>query len=471
MDRKRKWVKWLAYWCLPGVLAAVFLPFSGCFSALCRGWGDNPSPGEKIVSGALDVVTLPVQAVVFGTYAVVDGIDANTGKRGERKRYLREVDRYTKILGEDFGKVYEMPEFLTSTNTPAHEALYRWLSAYSGHNLPREDVERLAERLYAEPELLASFEEFLCQREMSQEMRARGFMMVAEHCREQEYEMRDCHHKLRNICRLMSDADLAACLSSDNDAVDQVLRDVLTYRAKRRENERKRKEEREAQLKREAEQRKAEEAARRQREEECRAEEAKRVQDLQGMARRIDGPLEEFRPALDLRGEFVVAEIWNRRLLEKSRPLPAENVRLLAEAALLPGEEEQSYCYALFRRPELTEGDLRAFYPKMLAKIRKGGEERMAAGMVKNPNFPADLVQVTYDEPLLVDLRVTYLVHRVFPQRKNRAEMDAFDKQTEELAKEWKSGRISFEKYQKARFELTSKYLPKECPEDWVKAI
>ena len=107
----KKFLKFLFYWCLPGLL---LLPIGGCFSCLSHFMGSKPSTGEAIVAGALDVATMPVQIVVLGPIIAKEYIDANTGERGRKKREAerrrKELDRYKEMLTSDLKTSGSLPK-------------------------------------------------------------------------------------------------------------------------------------------------------------------------------------------------------------------------------------------------------------------------------------------------------------------------------------------------------------------------
>ena len=172
----------------------------------------------------------------------------------------------------------------------------------------------------------------------------------------------------------------------------------------------------------------------------------------------------------------VVANYWRLRMYTAANPLPPENVRKLAEVLTESGEPMSKCCRELFLRPELTEADLRKLYPRVLKKLAEEGEWRdegwrYAGALIKNPNFPSDLARASYDEPLLTELRVVYIFHHVRSRDLPKGELQKFEQECDGLRRDCRDGKISIKKSNARRFKLTKKYLPDECPEDWVKSI
>lgn len=127
----------------------------------------------------------------------------------------------------------------------------------------------------------------------------------------------------------------------------------------------------------------------------------------------VDAEYDEFAKALPVRGERIVVDSWEYRFRDTAKPLPLENVRKLAEILTEPGEPLNMCCGTLFKRPELTEDDLRGLYARILKKLEEDGEWQQngwlyVGALIKNPRFPADLSRASYEEPLLSELRVLF---------------------------------------------------------------
>ena len=129
------------------------LALSGCFTAMSHFMGASPSPGEQIVVGALDVVTLPAQVVVFGSMLIMEAIDANTGERGRQNRMDKERSALRERLDADFGLIYSDPDYLSPTNTLAREAVKEYFRHRGCNALRPDDVRRLAEVVASRHEL------------------------------------------------------------------------------------------------------------------------------------------------------------------------------------------------------------------------------------------------------------------------------------------------------------------------------
>ena len=54
---------------------------------------------------------------------------------------------------------------------------------------------------------------------------------------------------------------------------------------------------------------------------------------------------------------------------------------------------------------------------------------------------------------------------------RSKGELQKFEQECDGLKRECCGGKISLKKSNARRFKLTKKYLPDECPDDWVKSI
>lgn len=464
----KKFLKFLFYWCLPGLL---LLPIGGCFSCLSHFMGSKPSTGEAIVAGALDVATMPVQIVVLGPIIAKEYIDANTGERGRKKREAeqrrKEIDGYKEMLTSDFSQVYRNDEFFSITNTPARDALYEWLRAYGNHFSPKEEIDHFVERLIAVPEVAAALMPVFHQRNLSVELKKKLCRTLIEFSRAKDSDTRS--RIMYHADEILSDEELRGLISESQDETDNAMNDLLRKREERRERARKDEEARAAR-------RQAEEAERRKRREEENRRRQQLIRELREAASNIDKEGDEFWNTLPLRRLPIIVGLWSSRLRNSSNSIPPENVRKLAEVLTEPGEPLNECCGPLFRRTELTEDDLRGLYPRVLEKLAEEGEWqtegwRYAGALIKNPNFPSDLVRASYSEPLLTELRAIYVFHRVHSRNFEKGELQKFEQECDGLKRECRSGKISLEECNAKRFKLTKKYLPEECPEDWIKSI
>ena len=464
----KKFLKFLFYWCLPGLL---LLPIGGCFSCMSHFMGSKPSTGEAIVAGALDVATMPVQIVVLGPMIAAECIDANTGERGRKKREAerrrKELDGYKEMLTSDFSQVYRNDGFFSITNTPARDALHEWLSAYGIHHPSKEEIDPFVERLIATPEVAVALTPVFNQRNLSVELKKKLCLSLVEFSRAKDSDTRS--RIMYWADEILSDEELRGLISESQDETDNAMNDLLRKREERRERARKDEEARAAR-------RQAEEAEQRKRWEEENRRRQQRIRELQEAAKNIDAGFDEFAKTLHLRRESVVSNFWLWRLRNVSKPIPPENVRKLAEVLTEPGEPMSRCCREIFLRPELTEADLRKLYPCVLKKLTEKGEWqtegwRYAGALIKNPNFPSDLARASYDEPLLTELRIVYIFHHGHSRNLEKGELQKFEQECDGLRRECRDGKISLEKCNSRRFKLTKKYLPEECPEDWVKSI
>ena len=462
---KRFW-KFLACWCIPGLL---LLPIGGCFSIGAHFMGGSPSTAEAIGCGALDVVTMPVQLLVFGPMMLHECIDANTGERGRLKRRRKDIERIKQELTADFSRVYSDGEFLSPSNTVQREALGEWLGYCNANHPDRELIDPLAERLLNDHDAAYALMPILGQKNLSPDLKKRLCVSLVEGVRTRT---RDHQSNVVNYifnCKHLSEDELKALMSDKSDSTDKVIGECLRMSEMARMDRRRREEEYAARRKAEAE-------GSRKRDLERRRAWERRTAELRELAKNIEAGHDEFMKSLPERGESVVANSWRWRMHSAANPLPPENVRKLAEVLTEPGEPMSVCCRELFLRPELTEEDLRGLYPRVLKKLEEEGEWqcegwRCAGALIKNPHFPSDLARASYDEPLLSELRIVYIFHHVHSRDLAKDELQKFEQECDGLKRDCLQGKLSFKKGTARRFKLTKQYLPDECPDDWVKSI
>lgn len=450
------------------LLCALMLPLSGCFTAMTHFMGGSPSVGEAIAAGALDVVTFPVQMVMFGSLALCEYIDNNTGEKGRRNKELkdfnREVMNYEQMLDSDFTLAYTEEAFLSDElGDTAHVALRRWLSMGGIRHPEQPQIDAFAEKIMESPRQADYYRVVLNQKNLSPEVKKKLCIVLIEYARTQlEDEQRSIAYY---IARHLTDDEIKASISTANDFVDQAFQKHLDRKAKQEEEKRQSEERRKAQEEEAKRQLKALHEAR-----------ILREKQLIELAKGIAGEEEEFQKAFAVRHEGVVASMWIRSFANKKAEFPPENIKRLAYAYTQIDEPVSHCCHTLFSRPELSADDVRALYGRMLFKLRKI-EARdistcyLVSSLVKNKNCPSDVIEASYKEPLLADLRRIYVIHHFDPDV-DMKEKENFDKKAKKLFDEFNYKEdISYEQYSEKLFKLTKPLLPKECPEDWVKYI
>ena len=448
-------------------------PVSGCFSALGNLGGalggSRPAGAEKAILVSLDVVTFPVQLIVLGPPLLCEYIDANIGERGRRKReaelHQKAVAEHTALLDADLGVVYTNADFLCSTNRAAMEALNVWFSAYGIHKVPRETITPYAEFVLARPELLQKVRSLWRQPEIPAECRRRAFDAGVKMFRTggDEDSLQLATELLGKVGLSDDEVKALADVSDPEDRLAKAAHRELDERvrcrkweAERKERERKEREERLA--------REKEEAARRLKEAEERHRQwmAHREQ-MRVHVKSLEGSLEELRPALAWCRDEYVADCWDRRLWQRQQPLPVENLRLLAETLLSKKGKEPHYMYALMSRTEFMGNDLRRYYDLLLERMREGWAWGIGGKLVRNPNTPEDVVAASYDEPLLVELRYTYVFHQLY-KKIGRVELQQLQRRHDEVVRDPK---LSLEQRNRRLMKEVSRFMPKTCPADW----
>lgn len=462
--RWKKLVLFLVCWCMPGLL---LMRVCGFFTALSHFMGSVPSREKAIVAGVLDVVSMPLQIVVFGPQVLCDYIRANTGERGRKSRAAKqrqmEVQKYKEELSRDFSKAYSTEEFLSKTNTPAREALRDWLSAYGVNRPEREQLDRLVEQLISSPDVAIALSPILNQKNLSNDSKRKLCVRLAEVCRS-----RPENERLSILCSIedcLTDVELKGMISGADDTIDKALRRIVEKREKRRRSE-----------VAAAARRKEEEEAHRRKVEESRRERERRDEELRNLASNMTGKPDDFKLALEMKDEPIVATVWASLLSDSLKPLPAENIRALAAKVTEPGARMQCYCRELFRRPELTADDLRWLYPRILEKLQERSQwgrsgSQCAGALIKNVNFPPDLVRESYDDQRLVELRIHYVYRHRTSESADGEELRKLRIECDELKREFMNGKLPFDQYNAKRFELSKKFLPTKCPNDWVRTL
>ena len=119
--------------------------------------------------------------------------------------------------------------------------------------------------------------------------------------------------------------------------------------------------------------------------------------------------------------------------------------------------------YALMSRTEFTDDDLRRYYGLLLERMREGWGWGIGGKLVRNPNTPEDVVAASYDEPLLVELRYTYVFHQLY-KKIGRVELQQLQRRHGEVVRDPK---LSLEQRNRRLMKEVSRFMPKTCPSDW----
>ncbi len=473
----KKWLKFLMYWITSGLIVALVSPVSGCFSLVgnININGGGASTGEKIVLGALDVVTLPVQIVVFGPFVVAECIDANTGERGRIKRetqaHQEAVETYKERLSKDRDCFLVDPDFSCPTNKAAMEALDGWL----WHNkIPAEKIRPFAEKVLASPGLLRNLRGLWAQAELSNDDRRKAF-----HAAVNLYLAEEGEEAFELVWFLVDredseipDEELKFLLENKvgaNERLKKGFQRVLKRREERRV-EKKRRQEAEKKAK-EVELARQKAFAERNRKlmEIQEKERLRHIERLKPFIASLEKPDGSFlRAPLIWHRDKYVETAWARRLQQRKEPIPVENLRRLAEAVLQTGGRMPNYTDELLRRSEFTAEDLRLYYGWIIRSLRHGlarDELGVVLAVLANPNVPEDVVRATYTEPKLVALRYTYFAHRHNGTVSIEEMRRVLDRENETRSDK----KVSPEKKTKLLQKEIKKFLPKDCPSDWRK--
>ena len=233
---KRRY-KFLLGWLTSGLVAVVLLNCSGCFTGLSRFGGNEPSLGERIACGTLDVITFPIQVIVLGPFAIADYIDSKEDAAAESERLAREG--YRDLLDADFSCVYTNPDFSCPTNAPAMAALDEWLLDH--RNVPAENIRPLAERVLQNPKLFTRQSNLWLQSALTEEDCRMAFVLARQI---------ELNAKNEWACRVLeivvsraglSDGDLKQMIAEDTAIsrcdVALIYRNELAARDARRKNE------------------------------------------------------------------------------------------------------------------------------------------------------------------------------------------------------------------------------------------
>ena len=456
-------------------LSMSFLPLTGCFSLLNRfgSWDHEPSTTSKVVAGTLDVATSPVQIVVFGPPLLCAWIDENTGENGRRKRerehFAEEKQMSRGELAKDFQVVYSCPDYLALTNTPAREALSDYLNC-NWRDLSQTNANRLADISLEHVELLTPFQSVWRNENIPLPMR----MTAVEKLEGLHDNSHDARSTMWAILgnKSLSDEDLEGVAGHANGEglASKVVAEVLSRRKRERENQARQLEhEREWKRKQEEERRKM--AAEERQKRIARQEEIRRHnEEMRRLAKNITAEPEAFAEVIPYLGDDVVENAVYRALMKKEQPFPATNLVCIIDESIRSKRRHQHVLRMALKRRELTAEQLRAYYPKVLELQRIEGVSECMSGLVANPNLPVDVARAAWHEPQLAEVRDTYLYHVVLLQM-GADERERFRAERRAAEAEWGKKCKGRSDRNKRLDSFQWKYLPKEMPEGWTRAL
>ena len=457
------------------VSSMSLLPLTGCFSLLngFGAWDHEPSTTSKVVAGTLDVATSPVQIVVFGPPLLCAWIDENTGENGRRKRerehFAEEKQMSRGELAKDFQVVYSCPDYLALTNTPAREALSDYLNC-NWRDLSQTNANRLADISLEHVELLTPFQSVWRNENIPLPMR----MTAVEKLEGLHDNSHDARSTMWAILgnKSLSDEDLEGVAGRVNGEglASKVVAEVLSRRKRERENQA-RQLEHEREWKRKQEEVRRKMAAEERQKRIARQEEIRRHnEEMRRLAKNITAEPEAFAEVIPYLGDDVVENAVYRAVMKKEQPFPATNLVCIIDEAIRSRRRHQHVLRMALKRQELTAEQLRAYYPKVLELQRIEGVSECMSGLLANPNLPVDVARAAWHEPQLAEVRDTYLYHVVLLQM-GADERERFRAERRAAEAEWGKKCKGRSDRNKRLDSFQRKYLPKEMPEGWTRAL
>ena len=456
-------------------LSMSLLPLTGCFSLLngFGAWDHEPSTTSKVVAGTLDVATSPVQIVVFGPPLLCAWIDENTGENGRRKRerehFAEEKQMSRGELAKDFQVVYSCPDYLALTNTPAREALSDYLNC-NWRDLSQTNANRLADISLEHVELLTPFQSVWRNENIPLPMR-----MTAV---EKLEGLHDNSHGARSTMwallgnKSIPDNVLEELVNdkSGERQSSKIAADVLSQRKREREDKA-RELEREREWKRKQEEERRKMAAEERQKRIARQEEIRRHnEEMRRLVKNITAEPEAFAEVIPYLGDDVVENAVYRAVMKKEQPFPATNLVCIIDESIRSKRRHQHVLRMALKRRELTAEQLRAYYPKVLELQRIEGVSECISGLLANPNLPVDVARAAWHEPQLAEVRDTYLYHVVLLQM-GADERERFRAERRAAEAEWGKKCKGRSDRNKRLDSFQRKYLPKEMPEGWTRAL
>ncbi len=471
---------------MPVMVAAAFLQ-TGCFTALTKwghGWSGGGSSGELFVAGVLDVATSPIQLAVATPFLIGWGIDSandycydhfGEGARLRQEREAREaaIGVYVDELTAAPGNLCMNGEFLNATNGVAIAAADRWIG---------ERREGLTDEIRAayvmgavrDPGVLRQISRGSLVRHLDLTNRVAVLnLAVAESAKREEPELSELIELLVSHSRV-TDEQLRFAQQIPG-ANERVVR-VIGWELHRREEDRKRqarfakeREERERRWREEKLRKEAEEKAFRERQKAQRlAAERERQERIRPHLKALDGNAEAMRAALAVREDERVSDCFKRRLWNRKAPIDVENLRILADASFAAGSRQTSYLGPLMLRPEMSGDDLWRYYRMCHERVDAGEWTPMwrpfrdptepIRGLVCNPSTPEDLLQATWDDPLMHDAKKRFAENWIRSDKAMRAKFEAHVKEIK--ARRW----ITESKRARLLREAKLDILPKKVP-------
>jgi hypothetical protein len=191
---------------------------------------------------------------------------------------------------------------------------------------------------------------------------------------------------------------------------------------------------------------------------------------MRRLAKNITAEPEAFAEVIPYLGDDVVENVVYRALMKKEQPFPATNLVCIIDESIRSKRRHQHVLRMALKRQELTAEQLRAYYPKVVELQRIEGVSECMSGLLANPNLPVDVARAAWHEPQLAEVRDTYLYHVVLLQM-GADERERFRAERRAAEAEWGKKCKGRSDRNKRLDSFQRKYLPKEMPEGWTRAL
>ena len=450
-------------------VGALVLPLSGCFTAMSRFMGHSPSASDVVVAGALDVVTFPVQVVVFGPMVVSEGISANTGERGRLKRLEKERRSLSEKLKEDFGLIYSDPDYLSSTNTLKREAVGEYFRWHGYNSLKHDDAQRLAGIAASRHELAETLGPIWYRDDIPVSLRMKAVAEIEANGASHEHP----ETLIREIlCRAdVPDGELERLVAvrESRPISAGVAAKILENRRRKRESDARQEAEREQMRAKEREERRRRAEEERRQREVRHAEMMRHNAEMRRVANNIWNEDGSFAEVVENINDAIVRRLFRQALEDADRPIPEANLKAVVDAAMkLKLKDEYMLRLALYRS-ELSAATLRELYPRLVefqAGHSRDSSASFMGGYIANPNLPEDILRKAWREPQLVGVRKTYFDHCVYLNL-DKGERRRISDEENALYEEYAQKKDGRRELNRRLHGLMKAHLPKDPPEGW----
>ena len=448
------------------VVGALVLPLSGCFTAMSHFMGHSPSASEALAAGALDVVTLPAQVVVFGPMIVSEGISANTGERGRLKRLEKERRELSEKLKEDFSLIYSDSEYLSPTNTLKREAVGEYFRWHGYNSLKHDDAQRLAGIAASRHELAETLGPIWYRDDIPVQLRMKAVGEIEANGASHEHP----ETLIREIlCRAdVPDGELERLVAvrESRPASGGVAAKILEHRRQKRESAARQ----EAENRAWQEKIRAKEREERRRQCEIRhAEMMRHNAEMRRIVKNIWNEDFSFAEVVENINDNIVRRAFRQALEDVDRPIPEANLKAVVDAAMKSKRNDENMLSLVLYRSELSAETLRELYPGLVDFLSSHPGDSWASfmgGYIANPNLPEDILRKAWREPQLAGVRKTYFDHCVYLNL-DEGERRRISDEEHALYKEYAQKQDGRRELNRRLHGLMKAYLPKDPPEGW----